>query len=77
MAPRAMSKVGSPRPPACVYFPSGIPRGTWEPERVGYGGRIERLNEWMRPLEPFKFDLLVTTNVWSLLGNGHVHGPPT
>ena len=77
MTPRAISAVGSPRRLAYLYFPNGIPRGTWKPERVGPGGRLERLNEWMRPLEPFKSDLIVPTNIWTPLGNGHVYGPPT
>ena len=62
---------------AYLYFPNGIPRGVWEPEAVGGDGRLEKLNEWMAPLEPFKDDLLIPTNVWTPLGNGHIKGPPT
>ncbi len=62
---------------AYLYFPNGIPRGVWEPERVGSGGRLEKLNEWMSPLEPFKEDIIIPTNVWTPLGNGHIKGPPT
>ena len=62
---------------AYLYFPNGIPRGVWEPEQVGPGGRLEKLNEWMSPLEPFKQDIIIPTNVWTPLGNGHIKGPAT
>lgn len=62
---------------AYLYFPNGIPRGSWEPEKTGAGGRLEKLNEWMSPLEPFKSDIIIPTNVWTPLGNGHIKGPPT
>ena len=62
---------------AYLYFPNGIPRGTWEPSEVGPDGELTRLNQWMQPLEPFKGDIIVPTNIWTPLGNGHVYGPPT
>ena len=62
---------------AYLYFPNGIARGTWYPEETGPGGRLVRLNEWMRPLEPFKEHLVIPTNIWTPRGNGHVGGPPT
>jgi len=62
---------------AYLYFPNGIPRGTWYPEETGPGGRLVKLNEWMRPLEPFKEHLVIPTNIWTPKGNGHVGGPPT
>ena len=62
---------------AYLYFPNGIPRGTWEPARVSSDGRIEQLNEWMSPLEEFKQDVIIPTNVWTPMGHGHVYGPPT
>ena len=62
---------------AYLYFPNGIPRGTWYPEETGAGGRLVKLNEWMRPLEPFREHLLIPGNVWTPEGNGHVGGPPT
>ena len=74
---------GSGRAPASarrlayLYFPNGIPRGTWYPAETGVGGRLVKLNEWMRPLEPFKEHLLIPGNVWTPEGNGHVGGPPT
>jgi len=62
---------------AYVYFPNGIPRGIWYPAETGPGGRLVKLNEWMSPLEPFKDDILIPSNVWTPEGNGHVNGPPT
>ncbi len=62
---------------AYLYFPNGIPRGTWHPEAVAPDGRLVRLNDWMRPLEPFKDDILIPSNLWTPLGNGHIGGPPT
>ena len=62
---------------AYLYFPNGIPRGTWEPSKVGPDGRLEQLNEWISPLEPFKNDMILPTNIWTPLGHGHVFGPPT
>ena len=38
---------------------------------------LVKLNEWMRPLEPFKEHLLIPSNIWTPEGNGHVGGPPT
>lgn len=62
---------------AYLYFPNGIPRGVWEPEKFGPGGRLEKLNEWMSPLEEHKQDLIIPTNVWTPLGNGHIRGAAT
>lgn len=62
---------------AYLYFPNGIPEGTWFPEKTGADGRLEKLNEWMSPLEPFKDDILIPTNVHTPLGNGHIKGPAT
>ncbi len=62
---------------AYIYFPNGIPRGTWYPEAVTADGRLVKLNEWMSPLEPFKQDILIPSNLWTPEGNGHVDGPPT
>ena len=44
---------------------------------TGPDGRLVKLNEWMRPFEPFKDELIVPRNVWTPLGNGHVGGTPT
>ena len=62
---------------AYLYFPNGIPRGIWYPEETAADGRLVRLNEWMSPLEPFKDDILIPSNIWTPRGNGHVNGPPT
>ena len=77
MTPRSLAQPKPTTRLAYLYFPNGIPRGTWEPARTGPGGRIEKLNEWMSPLEPFKRELVIPTNIWTPLGNGHVSGPPT
>ena len=62
---------------AYLYFPNGIPRGTWNPSKTADDGRLLQLNEWMSPLEPFKGDIIIPSNIWTPLGNGHVKGPPT
>ena len=62
---------------AYLYFPNGIPRGAWHPDETTADGRLVRLNEWMDPLEPFKDDILIPSNLWTPLGNGHINGPPT
>ena len=62
---------------AYLYFPNGIPRGIWYPEETATDGRLVTLNEWMSPLEPFKDDILIPSNIWTPQGNGHVNGPPT
>ncbi len=62
---------------AYFFFPNGIPRGTWEPAKVAPDGRLLELNEWMQPLEPLKDDIVIPTNLWKPLGQGHVKAPPT
>lgn len=62
---------------AYLYFPNGIPRGIWYPEKTGSSGELIKLNEWMSPLEPFKGDIIIPSNVWTPEGNGHVDGTPT
>ncbi len=62
---------------AYLYFPNGIPRGSWHPAKTGADGRLLKLNEWMSPLEAFKDALTIPKNVWTPLGNGHVGGTPT
>ena len=62
---------------AYLYFPNGIPRGIWYPDETAADGRLVKLNEWMSPFEPFKDDILIPSNIWTPLGNGHVNGPPT
>lgn len=77
MAPLARAVENPTTRLAYLYFPNGIPRGVWEPEKVGADGRLEKLSEWMSPLEPFKSDIIIPTNVWTPLGNGHIKGPAT
>ena len=62
---------------AYLYFPNGIPRGIWYPEKTGVNGELIRLNEWMSPLEPFKEEIIIPSNIWTPEGNGHVEGTPT
>ena len=51
-----LESVGSAAAPvnrlAYLYFPNGIPRGTWFPERTAADGRILKLYEWMKPQKP-------------------------
>ena len=76
-APAAPGAVASARRLAYLYFPNGIARGSWHPAETGPDGRLLKLNEWMRPFEPFKDELIIPRNVWTPLGNGHVGGTPT
>jgi hypothetical protein len=62
---------------AYFYFPNGIPRGIWHPEKVGENGELLELKEWMSPLEPFKSDIVIPKNVWTPKGNGHAAGTAT
>lgn len=62
---------------AYLYFPNGIPRGIWYPEKTGVNGELIQLNEWMSPLEPFKEEIIIPNNIWTPEGNGHVDGTPT
>lgn len=60
-----------------LYFPNGSAEGSWRPRKVGKDVRLEQLNEWMAPLEPYKQDLLIPSNLWTPRGNGHVAGAAT
>ena len=62
---------------AWLYFPNGVADGGWEPRRVGRDGRLQQLNRWMAPLEPFKSQLIVFGKVWTPRGNGHGAGTAT
>ena len=42
-----------------LYFPNGVAKGSWEPDKVERDGRLLRLNKWMKELEPYKKDILV------------------
>ena len=60
-----------------LYFPNGVAKGGWEPEKVGGDGELLKLNKWMKDLEPFKEDILVARNIWTPRGNGHGAGTAT
>ena len=73
----ATAAASSARRLAYFYFPNGIPRGTWEPAKVGVGGKLLQLNDWMSPLEPYKQYLTIPSNLMTPLGNGHGAGTAT
>ncbi len=60
-----------------LYFPNGVAKGSWHPERVSDDGRLQELNPWMKPLEPFKEDIIIPENMWTPRGNGHGAGTAT
>lgn len=62
---------------AYLYFPNGSAEGAWEPRKLGPDRKLLELNEWMKPLEPHKEDLIVTKNLWTPRGNGHGAGTAT
>ena len=62
---------------AYLYFPNGVAKGSWEPEKVAEDGSIKKLNRWMQPLEKVKEHLIVTSNLWTPRGNGHGAGTAT
>jgi len=56
---------------AALYMPNGVREDMWTPEGKG---RDFRLTNIMAPLEKFKDDLIIPTNLWnagSLTGDGH------
>ncbi len=79
------AKPGNPHPEttknnnriAYLYFPNGVAKGSWEPEKVAEDGSIKKLNRWMQPLEKVKDHLIVTSNLWTPRGNGHGAGTAT
>ena len=60
-----------------IYFPNGVSKGSWEPEKVGRKGELKELSKWMKDLEPFKNDILIGHNIWTPRGNGHGAGTAT
>ena len=60
-----------------IYFPNGVSKGSWEPEKVGRKGELRELSKWMKDLEPFKNDILIGHNIWTPRGNGHGAGTAT
>lgn len=65
------ARSGVPPCLAYLYFPNGTAEGTWDPEKVGPAGELQKLNRWMAPLEDYKSDIVVTKNLWTPRGNGH------
>lgn len=66
----------SPRRLVYLYFPNGAADGTWFPDEVDREGRVRRLNKWMRPLEPFRDQLVIPQGLTMPRGEGHLDGPP-
>ncbi|MEM6470994.1 MAG: DUF1552 domain-containing protein [Planctomycetota bacterium] len=62
---------------AYLYFPNGVANGAWEPERVGRDGRLQKLNRYMKSLEPFLQDITIPQQIWTPRGNGHGSGTAT
>ena len=67
----------SPARMAFLYFPNGIARGSWNPEKSDSNGNLITLNQWMQPLQSLKDDLIVFKNIWTPRGNGHRAGTAT
>jgi len=67
----------SPRRMAYIYFPNGIAGDVWKPEKAAADGKLISLNKWMSPLEEFKEDIIIPTNLHTPLGNGHGAGTAT
>ncbi len=60
-----------------LYFPNGVAKGSWEPDKIERDGKLRRLNKWMKDLEPYKKDILIGHNFWTPRGNGHGAGTAT
>ena len=60
-----------------IYFPNGVSKGSWEPDKVSRKGELKQLSKWMKDLEPFKNDILIGHNIWTPRGNGHGAGTAT
>ncbi|MEM6506231.1 MAG: DUF1552 domain-containing protein [Planctomycetota bacterium] len=82
-APRALAAAAqgpAAQPPVrlgYLYFPNGSAEGSWKPRKVDNNRRLVQLNEWMSPLEPYKQDLIIPSNLWTPEGNGHIEGAAT
>ena len=80
MSPAIVSAANTAKPTTRIgylYFPNGSARGSWEPKKVGANSELLQLNDWMKPLEPFKSDIVIPTKVWTPKGNGHIAGTAT
>ena len=38
-----------------IYFPNGVSKGSWEPEKVSRKGELKELSKWMKDLEPVSY----------------------
>jgi hypothetical protein len=71
----AMAAVRSSKPPvrmAFVYVPNGIIMNGWNPE---YEGKLTELPRILKPLEPFKQDILMLGNLTHNAGRALLDGP--
>ncbi|MCP4193692.1 MAG: DUF1552 domain-containing protein [Planctomycetaceae bacterium] len=71
------AKVEKPVRLCYLYFPNGVAHGAWKPEKVESDGTLATLNRWMKPLEPFKSDIVIPRRIWTPRGNGHGAGTAT
>lgn len=62
---------------AYLYIPNGVAHGAWLPEQTGQNGELQRLNPWMKSLQPFTEELTLFKNIWTPRGNGHSAGTAT
>ena len=74
---RAVDKARPAPRLAYLYFPNGVADGAWAPEKVGENGQLQKLNQWMAPLQPFVGQLTLFRNFWTPRGNGHGAGTAT
>ena len=71
----AMAAVRNAKPPvrmAFVYVPNGIIMNGWNPE---YEGKLTELPRILKPLEPFKQDILMLGNLTHNAGRALLDGP--
>ena len=62
---------------ACLYFPNGTTRSSWQPDKVSKSGKLVQLNSYMKDLQPFKDDISIPSLVRTPSGNGHGFGTAT
>ncbi|MCP4942376.1 MAG: DUF1552 domain-containing protein [Planctomycetaceae bacterium] len=62
---------------AYLYIPNGVANGAWLPEEAGADGQLQKLNPWMKSLQPFASELTLFKNIWTPEGNGHSAGTAT
>jgi hypothetical protein len=62
---------------AFIYYPNGVPEGTFGAAKVGRNGVIETLKPSMAPLDPVKQHIMLPQRMWTPRGNGHGAGTAT